>query len=429
MVQFDFSATLSVLCGYHLHLFFSPLFTLAGRKIATITCPLAHYLFRSPPPFVSSKCTPMSIDIIIAPQSQFDSILQDVKNTATLDVILGADVSIDDVVTIVAIYRNAIDDRPAWWKIRREVNARFSTHPEITTRTLALIPDLFRDELATFTDDSIVTVAARWFGHEGSSPKSLEQANDSLRALVTACQRASKQSSGVFLRTNPPPNAFELAFSELSGNALAKYRRVYDKLDDKQKHEAHQKFNYYQKQGLENSLAQVLRDLTRKSTKKVNLKTDQRAIQRHIAKRVKEYCKTPRPTAGNPDAPITLIMLTFDIEYEGYIDFGFDTREDARANIRLEEHTEGCLEFITGTKAFSALVATSYRLASRFTTELKSSSHPIQTTTHLTPTLVICCVIRSLLLATLERLLNYHLQTHAICSSLAHTRTTLGQRI
>ncbi len=82
----------------------------------------------------------MSIDIIIAPQSQFDSILQDVKNTATLDVILGADVSIDDVVTIVAIYRNAIDDRPAWWKIRREVNARFSTHPEIYNANVGTDP-------------------------------------------------------------------------------------------------------------------------------------------------------------------------------------------------------------------------------------------------------------------------------------------------
>jgi hypothetical protein len=37
--------------------------------------------------------------------------------------------------------------------------------------------------------------------------------------------------------------------------------------------------------------------------------------------------------------------LTFDIEYEGYVDFGFDTREDAISDIQWEEHAEGCLEF------------------------------------------------------------------------------------
>lgn len=287
----------------------------------------------------------MSIDIIVAPQSQFEGILHDVNNVAIWDVTRGADVSIDDVVTIVAIYRNAIDDRPAWWKIRREVNARFSTHSEISTRTLALIPDLFRDEIAMFTQDEITMVASRWLDHDGSSPKSLQQANESLFALVSASQKARMQSIGVFLRTNQPPNAFEIAFSSLSGKSLANYRIVYDKLDDKQKYEAHQKFNYYQKQGLENSLALVLRDLTRPGTKKINLKTDQRAIQRHILRRVKEYCKAPCPTSGSPDARITLIMLTFDIEYEGYIDFGFDTRENAISDIQWEERTEGCLEF------------------------------------------------------------------------------------
>ncbi len=287
----------------------------------------------------------MSIDIIVAPPSQFDEILQDVNNRSPLDVTRAADVSIDDVVTIVAIYRNAIDDRPAWWKIRREVNAHFATHTDIATRTLALIPDFFRDEIATFTKDDIDVLASRWFEHQDSSPKSLERANESLSALVNACQKASKQSTGVFLRTNQPPNAFEVAFSSLSGNQLSKYRRAFDKLDDRQKYEAHQKFNYYQKQGLENSLALVLRDLTRTGTKKLNLKTDQRAIQRHISQRVKEYCKTPCPTSGSPDSLITLIMLTFDIEYEGFIDFGFDTRENSIADIKWEEGTTGRLDF------------------------------------------------------------------------------------
>ncbi len=287
----------------------------------------------------------MAIDLIVAPQSQFDGILQDVHNVLGLEVLPSVDVSIDDVVTIVAIHRNAIDDRPAWWKIRRELNARFAAHAVMATRTLALIPDLFRDEIAALTSEDVSSLSARWLDREGANSKSLEQANASLLALVQACQKAMSQSSGVFLRTNQPPNAFEAAFSELTGKSLANYRKAYDKLDDKQKYEAHQKFNYYQKQGLENSLALVLRDITRSSTKKINLKTDQRAIQRHILQCVKEYCKSPRPTLGNPDAPITLILLTFDIEYEGYIDFFFDTRENAISNIQLEEQTEGCLEF------------------------------------------------------------------------------------
>lgn len=287
----------------------------------------------------------MSIDIIVAPQTQFEKILQDINNVAPLDVTLGADVSIDDVVTIVAIFREILDDRPAWWKLRRELNARYSTHPEISTRSLALIPDPFRDQISAFTKEDVSRVAARWLNREGSSSRSLEQANESLIALVDACQKAIKQSTGVFLRTNQPPNAFEIAFSALSEKPLANYRRVYDKLDDKQKYEAHQKYNYYKKEGLENSLALVLRDLTRKGVKKINLKTDQRVIQRHILQRVKEYCKTPCPTSGDPGAPITLIMLTFDIEYEGYIDFVFDTRANAITDIQWEEKTEGCLEF------------------------------------------------------------------------------------
>lgn len=287
----------------------------------------------------------MSVDIIVAPQKQSEAILQDIRNVAPLDVTPGTEVSIGDVVTIVAISRNAIDDRPVWWTIRREVNAHFSQHPVIVARTLALIPDLYRDEIAAFSKEDIAMIAARWCDQEGATPKNQEQAQGSLSALVTACQKASGQSSGVFLRTNPPPNAFEVAFSSLSGTSLEKYKRIFDKLDDSQKYEAHQKYNYYRKQGLEDCLVPVYRDLTRTRAKAVNLKTDQRAIHRHILQRVKKYCKTPCPTSGSPDAPIRLIMLTFDVEYEGYIDFGFDTREEALSNIQWEEQTEGCLEF------------------------------------------------------------------------------------
>ncbi len=50
MFQFDFSATLSVLCGYHLHLFFSPLFTLAGRKNSYNHLPVGSLPFPFPSP-------------------------------------------------------------------------------------------------------------------------------------------------------------------------------------------------------------------------------------------------------------------------------------------------------------------------------------------------------------------------------------------
>ncbi len=317
------------------------------------------------------KMNPMAIDLIIAPQSQFDAILQDVHNTLELDILPGVDVSIDEVVTIVAIHRKAIDDRPAWWKIRRELNARFAAHAVMTTRTLALIPNLFRDEIAALTSEDVSSVASRWHEREEATSKSLEQAKASLLALVQACQKATSRSSGVFLRTNQPPNAFEAAFSTLTGKSLANYRKVYDKLNDAQKYEAHQKYNYYQKQGLEDSLALVLRDFTRPGTKKINLKTDQRAIQRHILQCVKQYCKAPRPTLGNPDAPIALILLTFDIEYEGYVDFFFDTRENAISDLQLEERTQGCLEFCHWNEGDQRLGSTSYHLESHGTTEPK----------------------------------------------------------
>lgn len=289
----------------------------------------------------------MTIDILVAAQNKFDQILRDIHNASDvdLDVTHDAGVSIDDVVSIVAIFRNAIDDRPAWWKIRREVNAHFATHPEVTTRTLALIPEQVRDEIANFTADDINAISNRWLMQPDASPSDAQVAIDSLSSLVTACAKSRSDSKGVLLRTNQPQNAFELAFRQLEGKNLANYRKAFNKWDDARKYEAHQKYNYYSRQGLANSLALVLRDLTRSTTKKVNLKTDQRTVLRHIVKRVKEYCKAPNPSFGISEEPITLITLTFDIEYEGYVDLGFDTRPDAASDIRWEERTEDCLEF------------------------------------------------------------------------------------
>jgi len=287
----------------------------------------------------------MPIDILVAPQDQFDRILRDINNTSDSDVTQDTDVSIDDVVTIIAIHRNAIDDHPSWWKIRREVNSRFLSHSEIPTRTLALIPETVRDEVANLTNNDVRRIADRWLSQNDATPPNKQRAVDSLAGFVAACQKALAESKGVFLRTNQPRNAFELAFSQLDGKSLANFRKAFDKWDDTQKYDAHQKYNYYCNQGLDNSLALVLRDLTRPSTKKVNLKTDQRTIRRHIEKRIKEYCKAPNPTLGSSQDVILLITLTFDIEYEGYVDLGFDTRPDALSDIRWEERTEDCLEF------------------------------------------------------------------------------------
>ncbi len=303
--------------------------------------------FSSPPG--DSYCYPtetnlMTIDILVAPKHRFDEILQDIHNTSGEVVSQDAGLSIDDVVTITAIYRNAIDDRAAWWKIRREVNARFATHPDIQTRTLAAIPGNVIGEIAGFSSENIGAIAERWIAEDGATPRTSQNAMDSLASLVAACNIATTQSTEVLLRTNQPPNAFERAFSTLGGKELANYQKAFGKWDDTKRHEAHQKYNYYQKQGLANCLTLVLRDLTRPKTKKVNLKTDQRTIQRHIAKRVKAYRKNPCPILGSPGDPVKLITLTFDIEYEGYVDFDFDTRPDAISDIRWEERTEECLE-------------------------------------------------------------------------------------
>lgn len=288
----------------------------------------------------------LPIDIIVAHEDHFDDILGDIQNAAPRDETLDAGVSIDDVVTFVALHRGAINDRQAWWKIRREVNTRFASHQDIPSRTLALLPETVRDEIASFDEADVRSVSDAWITRDDATPSSLPQAIHSLTALVDACSKALAESKGIFLRTSQPPNAFEAAFSQLDQKRLANFRKAFDRWDEIKKHEAHQKYNYYTKQGLENGLDLVLRDFTRPKTAKVNLKTDQRTIQRHIKKRVKQYCKSPNPGLGDANDPITMITLTFDIEYEGYVDFDFDTRPDAAQEIRWEEHTEECLEFI-----------------------------------------------------------------------------------
>ncbi len=100
-------------------------------------------------------------DIVVSNVDAFAAILADIQNALPLDVTSDGNVTIDDVVGIVSIHRNAIDDRSAWWRIRREGYARFASHETVPARMLAAIPDPVRDELATLTNQDLASIASR----------------------------------------------------------------------------------------------------------------------------------------------------------------------------------------------------------------------------------------------------------------------------
>lgn len=283
-------------------------------------------------------------DIVVASADAFDAILADLRNTLPLDVTSDSNVTIDDVVSIVSIHRDAIDDRSAWWRIRREINARFASHEAVATRMLAAIPDPVRDELAMLTGQEIALIASRW-GKMGDSP-----APDPgvavlvLERLVSACTRARESGLGVLLRTNQPANDFEIAFTKVDCKRRRNFQKAFDDWDDSKRYEAHQRYNYYLKQGVEDCLDRVLRDFTRRKTSRLNLNTDQRRIRKYISKRVKNYIKSPSPALGDPGDPVTMITLEFDIEYEGYVDLVFHSRPDAAEAIEFVEDTGFRLE-------------------------------------------------------------------------------------
>ncbi len=284
-------------------------------------------------------------DIVVASVERFDAILSDVNNALELDTTVNAGVSIDDVISILSVHRGVRDDRQAWWKIRREAYARFASHPSITTRTLAAIPASMCNEISALQETDLESIAPDWVTAEDSTPADREQAMRSLTALLDACSRAGSQGLTVMLRTNQPANDFELAFQKLDGKPLRNFQKAFDSWDDVKRHEAHQRYNYYLKQGQSDCLNQVLRDFTRPKTIRISLKTDQGKVKRHVTKAIKAYLKNPAPERGEPDDPVTMITLTFDVEYEGYVDLSFHTVPNAIEDISWEERTELCLEF------------------------------------------------------------------------------------
>lgn len=283
-------------------------------------------------------------DMIVAPQGSFDAILADVCNAMELDVTPDGKVTIDDVVCLVSIHRNAIDDRSAWWKIRREVYACFASHPTITSRTLAAIPDSVRDELAVLNKPERETIAPQWLERTNSKHTKIDEAVHALSQLVDACVRAKDCGRSVLLRTNQPLNQFERAFNQLDGKRLQKFQKVFSTWDEAKKYEAHQRYNYYLKQGEADCLDRVLRDFTRPKTSRLNLKSDQQKIKRYIIARVKEYVRSPLPDLGQPTDPVTMISLLFDVEYQGHVDLIFDTRSNAAEDFELVEDTGHCFE-------------------------------------------------------------------------------------
>lgn len=285
-----------------------------------------------------------SPDLIVAERDLFDAILSDLRNAMALEVTRDGNVTIDDIVNVIAIHRNAIDDRSTWWKIRRAVYARFASHQTISSRTLAAIPDQIRDELAALDDRDIASISCRWIEIDDSSPTDLDSAVPALKQLVDVCARATESQSSVLLRTNQPPNDFEHAFMQLDGKRLSSFQKAFGSWDESRRHEAHQRYNYYLKQGLEDCENRVLRDFSRPKTSRLNLKTDQRTIQRYINKCVKNYAKSLSPDLGDTNDPLTMISLLFDVEYEGYVDLIFDTRPHAGENFQFVEGTDHRLD-------------------------------------------------------------------------------------
>ena len=205
-------------------------------------------------------------DILVASPDAFDAILADTQNAMELDATRDGNVTIDDVVSIIAIVRNVIDDRSAWWKVRREVYARYASHSTISSRTLAALPDVVRDELASLDTKQIETIASRWIEDDESTPSDLSAALTALRQLVDTSSRAKETTSGLLLRTNQPSNDFEVAFRKLDAKRVRTFQKAFDSWDASKRYEAHQRYNYYLKEGMKDCADLVLRDFTRPKT-------------------------------------------------------------------------------------------------------------------------------------------------------------------
>ncbi len=101
----------------------------------------------------------LPVDVVLTDHDQFESILADIDHAIPLDVRHDVGESIDDVVSIIAIHRSAIDDRRAWRQIRREVYDRFDSHADIPSRTLAGAIDAIRNELAQLSQKEMASIS------------------------------------------------------------------------------------------------------------------------------------------------------------------------------------------------------------------------------------------------------------------------------
>ncbi|MCC9602371.1 hypothetical protein LOC67_17615 [Stieleria sp. JC731] len=279
-----------------------------------------------------------SNDLLLASADQFDKILKDTKGKLKLIRTPDLEITIDDVVIIISAHRDILDDRKAWWKVRREVYANFSEHKTIAARTLAMIPKPFQEELAGIDADAFEGIVDPWLAADGATPSDKASALNVLTELTRCSQQAEQKDLAVMILTKEPENEFEKAFKELDGKRLKTFQSAFNRWDEAKRHEAHQRFKYYRNQGEEDCLDLTLRDFTRSKTLRVSLKTDMGKIARYVRQRIKSYRKSPQPDAGNADDSITAISMLFDIEYEGYVDLIFDTRPES---LRKRDFIEG----------------------------------------------------------------------------------------
>lgn len=294
-------------------------------------------------------------DLVLASSDQFDAIMADIGDILDLIVYANVSLTIDDVVLVVGSIRSVLDDRPSLRKVQREVYGKFAAHPAIYERTLAMLPDQIRNELSNLDDQSIGQTVSKLSVLEQNPKWQSATGIESLKTLATASDRANRESLSVFLRTPIPPNAFATEFNALDLKHRERFERAFAGWDSGKRYEAHQRFNYYQKQGNVDALNQVLKDFSPSVRKKINLKVDQRAVQRYVTKRITAYRRSANPDSGSPTAPVTMLALLFDIEYEGSVSLIISTLPNAADDPFLVESAEECMDLSHWHDAFEQL--------------------------------------------------------------------------
>jgi hypothetical protein len=292
---------------------------------------------------IRAKMTTTS-DILLAKPEQFDSILADIEDSMALVMYPNVSVSIDDVVLVIGMIRMISEDRDAYRKMQREVYSRFSAHATFYERTLAMLPDQLRDEISGLDNKSIREIVSKLSSNGQGTKIDPSVSTPSLQVLTVACGSARSESLSVFLRTAIPQNAFESEFKKLEAKPRERFVRAFASWDSIKRYEAHQRFNYYLKQGAADCLKQVLKDFSPTARKMINLKTDQQAIERYINRKVKAYCKSPNPESGDASGPVTMLAILFDIEYEGTVSLIISTLPNAVDDPFLVENADEFVE-------------------------------------------------------------------------------------